>query len=57
MQEFDTDKADAIIELLNGYTYPDDIRRDIDKLAGAVADVDPDSVSVIAKLVLKILGE
>lgn len=53
MEEFDTDKADEVVQMLLQYSYPEKIGTGIKKLLQAVAEVDPDETARIVGALLE----
>ena len=44
MEEFDLDRADETMALIEKYAYPEELDKEIEKLKAAVSDVDSDGV-------------
>lgn len=50
MQEMEIDKADECVRQLRGYDFPAEIRQEIQKLAEAVTNLDPEETERLANL-------
>ncbi len=50
MQEMDIDQADELMKQLRAYAFPEEIGRNIQKLAEAVTNLDPEETERIAEL-------
>ena len=53
MQEMDIDQADQLIEQLRGYEYSEEITQNIQKLAEAVTNLDPEETNHLADLLIE----
>ena len=51
MEEFDIDKADETMEMIKGYSYPENMEKEIHILQAAISDVDSDAaIEIIEKI-------
>lgn len=57
MQELDTGQADQCMDELESYTYPDEIRNNIIKLAEAVTNLNPEETDQIAGIITRQIEE
>ena len=57
MQDLDIDKADQLMKQLQTYKYPDEIERNIRRLAEAVTNLDSSEADVCAELLMEQLRQ
>lgn len=57
MQEMDIDQADQLIGNLQTYKYPDEIEKNIRKLAEAVTNLDTEETNRLADLLIEQIGQ
>ena len=57
MQEMDIDQADQVMGQLQAYTYPEEMKPNIQKLAEAVTNLDPEEAQRLAELLIRQMEE
>ena len=56
MEQMDIDQADQLMSQLQSYEYPEDMGQNIQKLAEAVTNLDPDEADRLADLLIGQMG-
>ena len=56
MEQMDIDQADQLMSQLQSYEYPEDIGKNMQKLAEAVTNLDPEEADRLADLLIGQMG-
>ena len=56
MEQMDIDQADQLMSQLQSYEYPEDMGQNIQKLAEAVTNLNPDEADRLADLLIGQMG-